>query len=314
MDLSTVKEDICHIKNNLTNVRWLRNKSIQRFSVVASKTLYREKSTEFFDEDWDNLIILDACRADLFESNVDLGVFDEYTREYSNASLTSEWVKKNLQDKEFHDMIYLTSNPFVSMYAKNNFYQLVELWESDFDEEHHTVLPETVTDKSLEVYQDDKKLVAHYMQPHWPFYVHELGRTPESSMDILGKTEINGTEPHNPFKGLRQGQYSKAEVWEGYRETFEAVYPHALELAQSLDGRTVITSDHGNLFGEKLHPYLPIRLYGHPTRGLRHPELVEVPWAVIDGPQRTTSEEDTVSPDDVDQEIVEDRLEHLGYK
>jgi len=314
MDMRTAREDLSHVKSNLTNVRWLRNKSRQRFSAVASKALYREEPTSFFNEEWDNLIILDACRADLFESNVDLTVFDEYTTKYSNASLTSEWVKKNLQDNEFRDTIYLTSNPFVSMYAKDNFYQLLELWDEDFDEEHHTVLPETVTEKALEAYQDNKKLVAHYMQPHWPFYATNLGRAPESSMDILGKAETNGTEPHNPFKGLRQGHYSKSEVWEAYSETFEAAYPHALELAKSLDGRTVITSDHGNLFGEKLHTLLPIRLYGHPTRGLRHPGLVEVPWAVIDGTRRTTTDGDTVSPDEVDQDIVEDRLSHLGYK
>jgi hypothetical protein len=314
MNKEDISEDLYHIKNNLTNTQWMRNKARQRFSAKISKVLYREKQTSFFDEKWDNLIILDACRADLFESNVDLEVFDDYTTKYSNASLTSEWVKKNLQDNEFRDMIYLTSNPFVSMYAKNNFHELVELWERYFDEDYHTVLPETVTKKALEVYQDDKKLVAHFMQPHWPFYVHNLGRSPKSSMDILGKTETKEAEPHNPFKGLRQGHYSKAEVWEAYRETFEAAYKHALELAQTLDGRTVITSDHGNLFGEKLHPYIPIHLYGHPTRGLRHPKLVEVPWAVVDGTRRTTTEESTVSPDDVDQRIVEDRLEHLGYK
>lgn len=314
MAVKALKQDISHLKQNITNFRWLRNKSRQRVAAAASKVIYRHEETNFFDEEWDNLIVLDACRADLFEANADFDAFDEYSTRYSNASLTAEWVKKNLQDAKFRDTVYLTSNPFVSMFAKENFYELIELWKDQFDDEHHTVLPETVTEQALDAYQPDKKLVAHYMQPHWPFYVHELGRAPEDSMDILGRGETNRDEPHNPFKGLRQGQYTKDKVWEAYEETFQAACTHALELARSLNGRTVITSDHGNLFGERLHRYVPIRLYGHPTRGLRHPSLVEVPWAVIDGDRRTTTAQDTARPEDVDQEIVDDRLKHLGYK
>lgn len=314
MPLRTLKKDLSHLKENITNFRWLRNKSKQRISAAASEALYRHETTGYFNEGWDNLIILDACRADLFETNVDLDAFDEYSTKYSNASLTAEWVKKNLQDAEFSDTVYVSSNPFISMFAKENFYELVELWKDQFDDEYHTVLPETVTQQALDAYQPDKKLVAHYMQPHWPFYVYEMGRAPEDSMDILGRGETNEDEPHNPFKGLRQGQYTTDEVWKAYEETFQAVYPHALELARSLDGRTVITSDHGNLFGENLHRYIPIRLYGHPTRGLRHPDLVEVPWAVIDGERRATTDQNILDSKDLDQKAVDNKLNHLGYK
>ena len=47
-------------------------------------------------------------------------------------------------------------------------------------------------------------------------------------------------------------------------------------LIESLDGKTVVTSDHGNLFGRRLWP-IPLQKYGHPP-GLRFPELIEVPW------------------------------------
>jgi len=69
------------------------------------------------------------------------------------------------------------------------------------------------------------------------------------------------------------------------------------------DGRTVVTSDHGNNLGERM-PLLPMRLYGHPT-GIHHPALREVPWAVIDG--------ESVGDGDRQMTVDEEQLRSLGY-
>ena len=50
--------------------------------------------------------------------------------------------------------------------------------------------------------------------------------------------------------------------------------PHALKLEKKLSGKTVITSDHSEAFGELTFP-LPIRVYGHPGN-VHIPVLVKV--------------------------------------
>ncbi|WP_186313321.1 hypothetical protein [Halorubrum salsamenti] len=52
------------------------------------------------DEEWDNLIILDACRLDLFEETIDTGQFDEYRHVWSRGSKTDEWTYNNFIDEE----------------------------------------------------------------------------------------------------------------------------------------------------------------------------------------------------------------------
>jgi hypothetical protein len=79
-----------------------------------------------------------------------------------------------------------------------------------------------------------------------------------------------------------------------------------------VDGRTVITSDHGNLVGERAWP-VPVRLYGHPE-GIRHPALVKVPWAVIEGDgRRAVVDEGVHAVTGEADEVVEQRLRDLGY-
>ena len=84
------------------------------------------------------------------------------------------------------------------------------------------------------------------------------------------------------------------------------------DLAAAVDGRLVVTSDHGNMLGERTWP-IPLRVYGHPT-GVRNGELVEVPWAVRESDDRREITEGAVGATSESEEgIVSKRLEHLGY-
>ena len=58
------------------------------------------------------------------------------------------------------------------------------------------------------------------------------------------------------------------------------VLSHIKELISIFSGSTIVTSDHGNLFGERPHILYPFREYGHP-RGLYVDELVLVPWLIV---------------------------------
>jgi hypothetical protein len=82
---------------------------------------------------------------------------------------------------------------------------------------------------------------------------------------------------------------------------------------KNLDGKTVVTADHGNMVGERAFP-LPIREWGHP-RGLYTDELVDVPWLVHENEPRREIRigESKNQSETVDQDVVADRLKQLGY-
>ncbi|MFB6225474.1 MAG: hypothetical protein ABEI13_03390, partial [Candidatus Paceibacteria bacterium] len=80
----------------------------------------------------------------------------------------------------------------------------------------------------------------------------------------------------NVWQRLKKGELKKEEVREAYRENLEVALPAVKQLIRNLSGKTVVTSDHGNVFGELVFP-IPIRIYGHPA-GFRLEGLTKVPW------------------------------------
>ena len=125
---------------------------------------------------------------------------------------------------------------------------------------------------------------------------------------------------HTPeaIPALLTGRYpdvavDDAVIWEAYRENLELVLPHVERLLDTIPGKTVVTSDHGNMIGESSFP-VPVREYGHPD-GIYTPELVTVPWHVYTNGERreiTTQEREQTSESESSSDIS-DRLEALGY-
>lgn len=105
--------------------------------------IYGTGGIDVMDQDWDNLIILDACRADYFEQVADLSIFDEYRVVTSKASATPEFVEKTFTGREFGDTVYVNSNPHISRDAPDSFHKRYDLWTEAFDDENGTVMPET---------------------------------------------------------------------------------------------------------------------------------------------------------------------------
>jgi hypothetical protein len=272
-----------------------------------------DDAVRVMEKDWDTLVVLDACRADLFEQVADLGRFDDYRRVRSLGSATAEWTERNFAGGSFGDTVYVASNPHTSNLAGNAFHELVEVWREAFDDDHRTVLPEPVTAAALDAHErhPDKRLVVHYMQPHRPFVEAETLQYEGWHPDWHdGPKNVDGIK--HPFHALEAGLATKREVCDAYADNLELVIDDVISLASVLDGRTVLTSDHGNLLGERVMP-VPVRMYAHP-RGVRHPGLVDVPWAVHDsGGRRETTDEGTTRADELDTQELESRLADLGY-
>jgi hypothetical protein len=264
------------------------------------------------ERDWDSLVVLDACRADLFEEVADLDRFDGYERATSLGSMTPEWARRNFAGGAFADTVYVSANPHTALEAGDAFHRHVAVWEDGFDEDARTVPPEAVAEAARDAAaaHPEKRLVVHFVQPHHPF-VGDDEVAAYSGWDFTHLTaDDHPTHPHDPFEAYSMGLLDREETWMAYADTLSLALDHALDLAADFDGRTVFTSDHGNMVGERGWP-VPTPVYGHRPR-LRYPELVEVPWAVLDGDRRRVTADGTTAAD-VARGRARERLQLLGY-
>jgi hypothetical protein len=265
-------------------------------SLVRPFTYASFPAMSHIDLEWDTLIILDACRYDTFEKHNPFDVAAK--RVESNASHTAEFLERNFNSNR-HDTVYVTASPQLAGY-ESHFHDIVHVWERDWDEELRTVRPESVTEAALAAVQKypDKKLVVHYMQPHYPF-IGPTGR--ELGIHATFTGGLREREHLSIWELLSAGKVSVDDVRTAYEENLELV----------LDGKTVVTSDHGNLFGERVSA-LPIPLYGHPpnmpAEGLIQVPLVELPFESRRNTATSAPRETATESDD-----VESRLQDLGY-
>jgi hypothetical protein len=266
------------------------------------------------EEDWDNLFILDACRADLFESVADTKDFDTYQRVTSLGSMTEEWTEQNFQSSEFGDVVYVSCSPITTRVVPDAFHELVEVWRDDFDEEHKTIMPRPVAEAAREAHElyPDKRLVVHFLQPHIPFVdAPELVFRDWWSPDGLFE-EADAEPPRNVWGAMAMGLVEYDDVWEAYQENLRLSLDEALDLTGDIPGKTILSSDHGNMMGERTWP-VPIKMYGHP-RDLRSEPLVTVPWAVLDDEDRRDIVDDGVgSSTAAEGDEITNRLQALGY-
>lgn len=266
---------------------WIRDRIIAPYLVGPFTRLHPkwpgyEDAVHVMDEDWDVLIILDACRADIFEETIGTSEFDTYDRKISLGSHSSEWVRRNFSGKSYGDTVYVSANPHTNLLAHDVFHDIVELWDTDYDDELETVHPESVAKaaKKAAAKYPDKRLIVHFMQPHGP---------------LIGSDELP------PFD-------SDEIYWQAYADTLEYVFPYAMSVADDIVGKTVISADHGQINMDGIFKTLGLKSH---KPNLRIPGLVEIPWAVIDGERRDVVTDETKTRV---QDNVNDRLRDLGYK
>lgn len=299
--INVVRHVTDEIANNYDDEFWWRNRILHRIVGPIQGLIYGTNGIDVMAQDWDNLIILDACRADYFKEVADLSAFDEYRVVISKASATPEFVAKTFADREFGDTVYVNSNPHISRDAPGSFHERYDLWTDAFDEEYNTVMPETSKEWGLKAAEEhpDKRLIVHYNQPHGPYIGPD-------------RIEWDYEKARGSGEALKKGLVTETDFRAAYRANLELALPTAVDLALEVTGRTVITADHGELFGKRQFP-IPIRAYAHPP-GLRDPDLVRVPWAVIDDGERKEIVDEATSIIRAEADDVEERLKDLGYK
>lgn len=284
-------------------------------------TRFSPDGCDVMSEDWDTLLIVDACRFDMFEGQTEID--GELSSRRSRGSNTAEFLEMNFTDETYHDTIYLTGNPIhrVDQWCSVNldtvFYKIEDVWANSWDEEANTVRPEPIKDQIKAVHDThpDKRIIGHFIQPHQPFIGATGAQLDEAGMrgrDVYLDQESDFGK--KVWEKLEDGTVSAEVVWQAYRENLDIVLPYVRELCETLDGKTIVTSDHGNLVAEFAWPF-PRKRYGHP-RGIHTKKLVTVPWLEpeFDTRRKVRSESPVRKTEAVDEAERLDRLEYLGYR
>lgn len=279
-----------------------------RIQLARWLTKQNYETVQFLEKDWDTLLVLDACRYDLFAEHNPFEVSPK--KVYSNASHTREFLSRNFGSADLPDTVYVTASPQVTN-CDASFAHVEHVWRDSWSDEHRTVLPEVVTNTALKVNKrfPNKRLIVHYMQPHYPF----IGPTSDELGQHATFTGGNfGRNYASVWEQLAAGQVDEQTVRKAYAENLEIVLPEVYDLVDFLTGKTVITSDHGNLFGKQVTT-LPFEIYGHP-RGVHDSELAAVPWLELPYEERRTiSSSEQLFDRSFETDEVDERLRDLGY-
>lgn len=301
--------------------RWLHTKAGRGMYLPVRKVnnfIFREKygnGIDVMSQDWDNLILLDACRFDHFE---EVNMIDgDLNQVVSKASHSWEFMEKNFVGEKFHDTIYVTANPYVNRLDSDVFF-MVENLKEDWDPDLGTVPPARVVKATERVHNQhpNKRLIVHFMQPHYP-YLGDTAEKVRDRVDISGYDIGSNTDDKRTgipwWKAVENGEISWEESINAYSETLSIVLEEVKSLLRKIDGKTIISADHGEALGEKIAPLVK-RRHGHPY-GFHSEPTCLVPWLEVQGgSRRNIIAEDPITFSQLDKSTVEERLEGLGYK
>lgn len=255
---------------------------------IALKTFFRvlpHDGVRVMDEEWDYLIVLDACRFDYFEKQNHLE--GKLSKKISQGSTTMEWIQKNFT-KPYLDTVYVSANPYISIFMLKKkigfipFFYVDEVWDYGWDDEMKTVLPGKVTEAAIRDKEKftDNRLIIHYNQPHQP-YISDPGLVKKDWQRLRQRIMQDGVgsvkevlDTQSIWHYAMRGEINIDRIKKGYAENLSLVLKEVEKLLEELEGRIIVTADHGECFGDYW-------LYAHPGRIYIKP-LVEIPWLVIE--------------------------------
>lgn len=293
---------------------WARDEFVEK--VLLPVLFSRNKGFYVLSEDWRNLIILDACRYDEFSRCITEHKIEGHLESrISRGSDTRNFLIENFSSTKRDDVIYVTANPHVNRFLGSNFHSIVPVWRDGWDAQSKTVLPKTVVSYALESMRKnpDKRFIIHFMQPHHP-YLGYLRKT--TGHPLMKNPPANiYTPPWNNWYAFMV-THSVGDLKALYRRNLNLVLDEVERLLRFLGGKTVITADHGEAFGESVHPLIPLKIYEHPPH-VMIPTLVRVPWFVAQVGEATipaqmggTAQSELQKGDE---ELIAERLKLLGY-
>lgn len=297
----------------------IQNK-LRGFNRAVNRRLWKSRYDEFdvINADWDNLIILDACRYDALTGQEILK--GDLSSIISKGGNSWEFVKKTFDGRELFDTIYITSNIHFEKLDKKPFYHIERLLGEENRES-----PEKLVEKTIEMNKKypDKRLITHFIVPHTPYLNKKAKKLRGEITDKYGvrfRPDISEYDPdpedwelYNLKNAREEGYISDTELREVYYADVKIGLQHAADLVESINGKSVITSDHGEMLGDRLPP-LYIKEYGH-IGNVYCDELRYVPWLEVDhNERREIYAEDPIDYKNAADKSINEQLEALGYR
>ena len=280
--------------------------------------------------EWDLLVVLDACRVDALRRIAPEYDFlprpAEIASMWSLGSASTEWLSKPFTTdhrEAIAGTAYLSANPYVTktfdggVYAPPNAapfgkpsrlpvnieeFALLHPLSEFHTSRYGVVLPDDVTNATIAAGRDDSleadRYIAHYMQPHRPYYPAALA----------ADRDLSPAEGES-WSLLRRGEITTEDVWGLYLDTLQDALDSVATLLSNFDAkRVVITADHGEMLGTW-------EIGSHPT-GLPHPDVKRVPWAATTAVDTGTYEATPLASREERpaEKVIDEQLEALGYK
>jgi len=229
------------------------------------------------DKVW--LFFFDAGRYDFF----DRLVWDYFTGDLQRCynggvGYTGDWADRNLRydfgNRGVYSWLALRDHNGVDYDGRDYFAKAPDIMGEKEREKQLAALGYTTTstERTYSVspqfvnnavrYSDVNGGIIRYLKPHPPFNGLE-GLTSES------------TKTAETREALESGNLTYQELTDAYVRTYRTAFEHAHKLIQELDGRVIITSDHGTCLtcGQLFH-----------GRNLdKHDHQTHMPWFTVDG-------------------------------
>jgi len=295
----------------------------------------RTIGTNVFDRDWDALIVLDTARVDALRTVADeydfIGEVDSI-RSVGGAS--AEWLARTFDEQHLEEIrktAFLSAQSHIQEILDTKVHEtdtdrplpfkalrvipsvdIDDLGKAEYLFNFETIgeagpfghtegntPPRYVTDRGIAVGRehDFDRLIVQYHQPHTPWFSQAL----EEGREL----EYHEYDWWNYY--YETGDMES--IWEAYMSDLRYVLDEIELLLDNLDAdRVVITSDHGEAFGE-------YGVLGHKLGSL-HPQIRKVPWVVTSAEDKRTHEPIVEEPDNerMSRQELDNQLEALGYK
>lgn len=293
--------------------------------------------TNIYENEWDLLIILDACRVDALRQVSDEYEFlQDFDTIWSVGSSTPEWVSNTFRPDYEDDVArtaFVTSNgtyqwifemdeihpELASIFGDVNFASWIiehlASWDTVKEDDFYLrdqvwmytdgpdnpldneALPETITDRAIAIARDHN--------PGRLLVHYREPHAPYTANAIAEDRELKYYEK-NPWEALRSG-VPLQKVWSAYLDELRYALDNVETLLNNVDAEiAVISADHGEAFGEW-------GFYSHPSL-LPLPCVKKVPWitttATDTGVYEPTIESEA---NDIDEEKLKNHLKELGY-
>ncbi len=285
---------------------------------VISPLTARIPGRSIYSAEWDLCIVLDACRADLFRQ-----VAPEYPWlpdgeiVRSPASDSKRWMRATFDraaDEDLARTTYVCANPLLiqSDVDVTRFHRVDQPWKTMWDTDRGTIPADRVTWRTYSAWTRRTAggcVLAHYMQPHYPFVGCSLVDSPPMT---AGPIKAEGADRKQVWDLLRNGEVRADLVWEAYANNLRYALDSVEQLLAAIDeARVLLTSDHGNGLGEW-------GIYGHPPWAPT-PEVRLVPWVEFTADAVESSGEEPTGVDgqeigDGTEMSAANKLAALGYK